>query len=137
MGLMYESFAPVPADVHAERIEIYNWLIPDFKIRIRKALGAKQTRDVDDCLKEMVAPNRYSDVDNDDWTALLHAVMVAYCHAAILNKVRYTPKKYRHEWTMEELNHIMDDCELTGHNREWILESVQKYCPYLTDAIGA
>lgn len=128
---------PVSDAAYAERLEIYNQLVPIYKDRLKKAFGAKEARDVDKSVKSMLNRDAYGDVESNDWAAVLRAILEAHCEAVIVNKIRFTPKKYRHEWTFEELDKIMDACEIGEHGHSWILKTAQKHCPYLTDAVAA
>ncbi|MCC8067132.1 MAG: hypothetical protein LIO94_08545 [Clostridiales bacterium] len=128
---------PVSDEMYTERVEIYNRLVPIYKDRLRKAFGARDACKVDKSVKGMLKRDAYGDMENDDWAIILRVILEAHCEAVIVNKIRFTPKKYRHEWTVEELNRIMDDCEIDERGHRWIFDRAQKYCPYLTDAIAA
>ncbi|MCD7825924.1 MAG: hypothetical protein LUH14_08190 [Clostridiaceae bacterium] len=128
---------PVSDDVYAERVEIYNQIVPIYKDRLRKAFGTKEARDVDKSVKSFLKRDAYGDMENDDWSVILRVILETHCSAVIVNKIRFTPKKYRHEWTVEELEKLVDDCEIDEQGRKWIFNMAQKYCPYLADAIAA
>lgn len=121
---------PLSDEEYNKRIERFNEITADYKNRLRTALGARKARDYanSELHQSFSSRDAYLDLNYENWEALLLAVSEGYCFASILATIRFTPKKYRAQWTVEELDEKISACKLNEEVRYQILRKAGLPC---------
>lgn len=119
---------PLSDEEYAQRCETYNLLLADYKQRTSKAFGPRQARRLENEVAEFKDRNAMLDLSFHDWSSMLEALLMAGCCAFLEAKIKYTPKKYQHEWTSEELDELIEICGIDAQGRYYIFRTAGLVC---------
>ncbi|MCD7825481.1 MAG: hypothetical protein LUH14_05915 [Clostridiaceae bacterium] len=119
---------PLTDEQYQQRCETYDKLLTDYKARVAKAFGPRQVRRLEKEAAQFIDRNAMLDLSFHDWSALLNDILRICCEAFIEAKVKYTPKKYQHEWTATELDRLIDICGIEENGRYYIFRDAGLPC---------
>lgn len=119
---------PLTDEQYQQRCETYDTLLADYKTRVAKVFGSRQVRRIEKEVIEFKGRNAMLDLDFDDWKTMLDDVLRICCEAFITAKIKYTPKKYKSEWTAEELDEMIEICGIEEQGRYYIFRDAGLAC---------
>lgn len=96
---------PLSEDEYQKRVEYYNTVISDYRLRLKKAITKRQAAEFEKKHRWFIDRDAMLDLDFDTWKLLLNQMVVIYSHSCVLVQIKYTGKRYRPDgWTKEELD---------------------------------
>lgn len=95
---------PLTDEEYNQRVETYSTTVADYKERLLRALGQRHARKFVKSMQDFISRDAYTELEFVDWKALLEGISTAICHNYLSAVIRFTPKKYAHDWTAEELD---------------------------------
>ncbi|MCD7825482.1 MAG: hypothetical protein LUH14_05920 [Clostridiaceae bacterium] len=122
------KFTPLTDEQYEQRCEAFNSIVGDYKKRVRLAMGNREARHLEKSVLEFIDRNAYTDIDFESWKLILNAVLCVSCQHMISSKIKYTPNKYRHEWTAEELDKMIEICGIDEQGRYYIFRDANLAC---------
>lgn len=121
---------PLTDEEYNRRLERFSEVTADYKERLTKAFGARKARKFVNSDDHQSFANReaYLELDYETWDALLTAMSDCYCLVSILDAIRFTPKKYRQNWTAETLDAKIEACKFSEETRYQIFREAGLPC---------
>ena len=119
---------PLTDEQYRQRCETYDAIVSDYKARAYKAFGSRQAHRIEKEVAEFKDRNAMLDLCFHDWKAMLEEILMVCCEAFIETKIKYTPKKYQHEWIADELDNLIDICGIDEQGRYYIFRAAGLAC---------
>ncbi len=108
-------------------MEYYETYRTAAKKRVKTAFGYKAISELDEVLLQFKCHNAVAMLGVRDWKTMIDEMTEIFCASKIMAKIRFSPKAYRNNITVDELNRLIHICELRDSWYKDIYRTAEKY----------